>query len=398
MPAHASPKPDLIRRRLLAWYDTHARDLPWRVGPGQGTVRADPYRVWLSEVMLQQTTVPHATPYFWKFTKAWPRVEDLAAAPDGDVMAAWAGLGYYARARNLLACARAVALEHGGIFPGTEEGLLRLPGVGAYTAAAIAAIAFDRPANVVDGNVERVMSRLYAVQDPLPDAKPHLKQLAAGLVRDQRPGDWAQALMDLGATVCRPKQPLCLICPLAEVCAAKAEGQPQTYPRKLKKAARPQRYGVAFIIRRGEQIALVRRPDKGLLGGMLALPSTDWRSAPWTDAEVTPPIAADWAKAGQIEHIFTHFSLSLTVWVAQGDLADAIWTRADDLDPLPSVFLKAAQAGLGLNYRRPVARLVPLAQAPEHGPRFGIATGEIVVPDTIDDLNAETEVLFTGRK
>ncbi len=352
MTSRAAFDPDLLRRRLLAWYDTHARDLPWRVGPGEGLVRADPYRVWLSEVMLQQTTVPHATPYFWKFTQAWPRVEALAAAPDGDVMAAWAGLGYYARARNLLACARAVASEHGGVFPDTEEGLLRLPGVGAYTAAAIAAIAFDRPANVVDGNVERVMSRLYAVQDPLPDAKPQLKQLAAGLVREDRPGDWAQALMDLGATVCRPKQPLCLICPLAEVCAAKAEGQPETYPRKLKKAARPQRFGVAFVIRRGDQIALVRRPDKGLLGGMLALPSTDWRSAPWADADITPPIAADWAKAGQIEQVFTHFSLSLTVWVAEGDLPDAFWTPSRDLGSLPSVFLKAAQSGLGLSYVR----------------------------------------------
>jgi A/G-specific adenine glycosylase len=344
--------PDLIRSRLLRWYDAHARTLAWRVGPGQGAVRADPYRVWLSEVMLQQTTVPHATPYFLKFTQAWPRVEDLAAAPDGDVMAAWAGLGYYARARNLLACARAVASQHGGVFPDTEEALLRLPGVGAYTAAAVAAIAFDRAANVVDGNVERVISRLYAVQDPLPDAKPQLKTLAAGLVREDRPGDWAQALMDLGATVCRPKQPLCLICPLAEVCAAKAEGEPQTYPRKRQKAARPKRYGVAFVIRCGDTLALIRRPDKGLLGGMLALPSTDWRSKPWADAEVAPPISAEWVTAGRIDHVFTHFALSLTVWVAQGDLSDAIWTRADDLGALPSVFLKAAQAGLGLNYGR----------------------------------------------
>jgi len=352
MPTTAALDPDLIRSRLLRWYDTHARTLAWRVGPGQGAVRADPYRVWLSEVMLQQTTVPHATPYFLRFTQAWPRVEDLAAAADGDVMAAWAGLGYYARARNLLACARAVASQHGGVFPDTEEALLQLPGVGAYTAAAVAAIAFDRAANVVDGNVERVISRLYALKDPLPEAKPLLKALAAGLVRADRPGDWAQALMDLGATVCRPKQPLCLICPLAEVCTAKAEGEPQTYPRKLKKLARPKRYGVAFIIRRGNQIALVRRPDKGLLGGMLAPPSTDWRSAPWTDAEVTPPIAADWANFGQIEHVFTHFSLSLTVWVAEGDLPDAFWTPSWDLGSLPGVFLKAARAGLGLSYVR----------------------------------------------
>ena len=352
MTSSAAKDPALIRRRLLDWYDRHARDLPWRVGPGQGAVRADPYRVWLSEVMLQQTTVPHATPYFLKFTKTWPRVADLAAAADGDVMAAWAGLGYYARARNLLACARAVTFDHGGVFPDTEEALLGLPGIGAYTAAAIAAIAFDRAANVVDGNVERVISRLYAVQDPLPDAKPQLKALAGGLVRDDRPGDWAQALMDLGATVCRPKQPLCEVCPLAKPCAARAEGQPETYPRKIKKAARPQRHGVAFVIRRGDQIALVRRPDKGLLGGMLALPSTDWRTEPWTNAQVTPPIQADWRVAGQIEHVFTHFSLSLAVWVAEGELAGAVWTPVPRLDALPSVFLKAAQAGLGMSFQR----------------------------------------------
>ncbi|MDB5417702.1 MAG: mutY, partial [Phenylobacterium sp.] len=189
-----------LRTALLAWYDANARDLPWRARPGGGA-HADPYRVWLSEVMLQQTTVPHATPYFLKFLRLWPTVADLAAAQDGEVMAAWAGLGYYARARNLLACARAVAHDHGGVFPDTEEALRALPGLGPYTAAAVAAIAFDRPANVVDGNVERVLARLFAVEDPLPAAKPELKRLAAGLVRDQRPGDWAQALMDLGAVI-----------------------------------------------------------------------------------------------------------------------------------------------------------------------------------------------------
>ncbi|WP_442957674.1 A/G-specific adenine glycosylase, partial [Phenylobacterium sp.] len=200
-----------LRSALLAWYDLGARDLAWRVGPSdrRGGVRADPYRVWLSEVMLQQTTVPHATPYFLKFTARWPTVSALAAEEDGEVMAAWAGLGYYARARNLLACARAVANDHGGVFPDTEEGLRALPGLGPYTAAAVAAIAFDRPTNVVDGNVERVMARLFAVETPLPDAKPELKRLAQALVREERPGDWAQALMDLGATVCRPKGPLC---------------------------------------------------------------------------------------------------------------------------------------------------------------------------------------------
>lgn len=335
-----------IRRRLLAWYDKSARALPWRVGPADHArgVRADPYRVWLSEVMLQQTTVPHAAPYFLDFTRRWPRVTDLAAAADGDVMAAWAGLGYYARARNLLACARAVAERHGGVFPDTEAGLLALPGVGAYTAAAVAAIAFDRPANVVDGNVERVISRLYVVQDPLPGAKPELKALAAGLVGPDRPGDWAQALMDLGATVCRPKAPLCDRCPLAETCVAMTQGDPETYPRKTAKAQRPHRHGVAYVLTQGDRVGLVRRPDKGLLGGMLALPSGDWGPAP---ADGGAPAKADWRPAGQIEHVFTHFSLTLRVMRADGAAPDLIWTPIDQAArSLPSVFLKALRQGL----------------------------------------------------
>ncbi|OYW97235.1 MAG: A/G-specific adenine glycosylase, partial [Caulobacter vibrioides] len=278
---------DALRSALLAWYDAQARDLAWRVGPAdrRAGVRSDPYRVWLSEVMLQQTTVPHATPYFLSFTQRWPTVSDLAAVDDGDLMAAWAGLGYYARARNLLACARAVASEHGGVFPNTEEGLRALPGVGAYTAAAVAAIAFDRPANVVDGNVERVMSRLFAVEAPMPDSKPELKALAGDLVTDDRPGDWAQALMDLGATVCKPKGPLCDRCPIAAWCAAYQGGAPETYPRKTKKADRPRRHGVAYVLSRGDEVALVRRPPKGLLGGMLGLPTSAWRAAPYDDAE-----------------------------------------------------------------------------------------------------------------
>jgi len=223
---------DSVRAALLGWYDAHARALPWRTGPHARAagVLPDPYRVWLSEVMLQQTTVPHATAYFLDFTRRWPTVADLAAVEDGELMAAWAGLGYYARARNLLACARAVAGEHGGVFPDDEAGLLALPGVGAYTAAAVAAIAFDRPANVVDGNVERVAARLFAVETPLPAAKPELKRLAAALVRAERPGDWAQALMDLGATVCRPKTPLCDRCPLAFGCAALRTDDPGRSP------------------------------------------------------------------------------------------------------------------------------------------------------------------------
>jgi A/G-specific adenine glycosylase len=341
---------DTLRAQLLAWYDAKARDLPWRVRPAgrPAGVRADPYRVWLSEVMLQQTTVPHATPYFLKFTARWPTVGDLAAEADGEVMAAWAGLGYYARARNLLACARAVANDYGGVFPDSEEGLRGLPGLGPYTAAAVAAIAFDAPTNVVDGNVERVMARLFAVEDPLPDAKPELKRLAAALDRDERPGDWAQALMDLGATICRPKQPLCDRCPIATHCAGLAAGAPETYPRRTAKALRPHRYGVAYVLTRGEEVALVRRPPKGLLGGMLALPTSDWRESRWTDAEAqaAAPAEAAWRGVGEVEHGFTHFTLTLQLLRAEGDASDVIWSPRRDLDALPSVFLKAARAGL----------------------------------------------------
>jgi A/G-specific adenine glycosylase len=298
--------------------------------------------VWLSEVMLQQTTVPHATPYFLKFLERWPTVSDLAAAEDGEVMAAWAGLGYYARARNLLACARAVATDHGGVFPNTEEGLRALPGVGPYTAAAVAAIAFDEAANVVDGNVERVMARLYAVQTPLPDAKPEMKRLAGALVTDERPGDWAQALMDLGATVCRPKAPLCDRCPLAADCLARIRN-PETYPRRPAKAERPRRYGIAYVLTRGDEVALVRRPPKGLLGGMLALPTSEWASAPDNGP---PPFPAAWRDAGEVEHVFTHFALTLRVQRAEGDAEGVIWTPRSGLGALPSVFLKAARAGL----------------------------------------------------
>lgn len=339
-----------LRAALLAWYDANARDLPWRVRPAARAagVRADPYRVWLSEVMLQQTTVPHATPYFLKFLSLWPTVTDLAEAPDAEAMAAWAGLGYYARARNLLACARAVATEHGGRFPDTEEGLRALPGLGPYTAAAVAAIAFDRPANVVDGNVERVMARLFAAEAPLPEVKPELKRLAAGLVRDERPGDWAQALMDLGAVICRPKSPLCDRCPVSAHCAAFAGGDPETFPRRSPKAQRPHRYGVAYVLTRGEEVALVRRPPNGLLGGMLALPTSEWRAARWAEDEAlaSAPVDADWRSAGEVEHGFTHFTLTLQLLRAEGDAVDVIWSRRRDLAALPSVFLKAATAGL----------------------------------------------------
>ncbi|MBC7670462.1 MAG: A/G-specific adenine glycosylase [Gemmatimonadaceae bacterium] len=339
-----------LRAALLAWYDAQARDLPWRTGPAAGKAgqRSDPYRVWLSEVMLQQTTVPHATPYFLGFVQRWPTVSDLAAVDDGDLMAAWAGLGYYARARNLLACARAVANDHGGVFPDTEEALRALPGVGAYTAAAVAAIAFDREANVVDGNVERVIARLLAVETPVPDAKPELKRLAGDLVTGERPGDWAQALMDLGATVCRPKSPLCALCPVSAWCKGLKTGLPETFPRKLKKPARPHRHGVAYVLTRGDQTALVRRPPKGLLGGMLGLPTSDWRSEPWRDEEAAAaaPAAGAWREFGTVEHVFTHFSLTLRVLRAETNAdGDFVWTEPAGLSGLPSVFLKAVKAG-----------------------------------------------------
>jgi len=338
MAAVPTPVPAL-RAALLDWYDAHGRALAWRAPPGSPP--PDPYRVWLSEVMLQQTTTPHATPYFQAFTTRWPTVTDLAAAEDGEVMAAWAGLGYYARARNLLACARAVARDHGGAFPDTEAGLLALPGVGAYTAAAVAAIAFGRPANVVDGNVERVMARLFAVGTLLPAAKPELKRLAATLVADARPGDWAQAVMDLGATVCRPGRPLCEACPLTGWCAAFASGHPERWPLKTAKADRPRRTGTAWVLRDEQgRVALARRPDKGLLGGMLGLPTSDWTVGSAV-VEAGPPVAADWRDAGAIEHVFTHFSLTLAVQVAEAG-GDFLWTAPDEaLASLPTVFRKA---------------------------------------------------------
>jgi A/G-specific adenine glycosylase len=342
-----------LRARLLAWYDAQARTLPWRVGPADlaAGVSPDPYRIWLSEVMLQQTTVPHATPYFLAFTARWPTVADLAASPDETVMSAWAGLGYYARARNLLACARAVAGEHGGVFPATLEGLIALPGLGPYTAAAVGAIAFDLPTNVVDGNVERVISRLFAVEPPLPDSKPELKRLAGELVDAHRPGDWAQALMDLGATICRPKAPDCARCPVADLCAGLKTGAPQTYPRKRAKAARPRRHGVAYLLVCDGEVARVTRPDKGLLGGMLALPTSDWRAEPFSfgEAVAAAPTVGGWRSAGAVEHVFTHFALSLAVLRAETSAKPAglSWTPLAGAGAgLPSVFAKALKAGL----------------------------------------------------
>jgi len=291
--------------------------LPWRAGPAERAsgVVPDPYRVWLSEIMLQQTTVAAVRDYFRRFTRRWPTVQDLAAAADADVMAEWAGLGYYARARNLLRCARIVAGSHGGCFPDTRESLLELPGVGPYTAAAIAAIAFDRPETVVDGNVERVIARLHAVETPLPAAKKELTRLAAALTPRYRPGDYAQAVMDLGATICTPRNPACGICPVIDDCAGRAAGIAAELPRKEPKKAKPVRHGIAWIGRRTDGAWLLEtRPDKGLLGGMLGWPGTDWSDAP----SGVPPVAAEWTNTGaEVRHTFTHFHLRLALSVAR---------------------------------------------------------------------------------
>ncbi len=324
---------------LLAWYDRHARRLPWRVAPGSDE-RADPYRVWLSEVMLQQTTVAAVIPYFARFTTAWPTVEALAAAEDGAVMAAWAGLGYYARARNLLACARAVAARGG--FPRTEAGLSALPGVGPYTAAAVAAIAFGEPAVVVDGNVERVMARLHAVEAPLPGARPVLRRLAAALTPRTRPGDYAQAVMDLGATICTPRSPACGICPWRDPCTARAAGIAAALPRKAVKPTKPRRRGIAYLARRTDGAVLVEtRPARGLLGGMLGLPGPAWAA----EVQPAPPFAAPWRPAGSIRHVFTHFELQLDVMVAQVGGGPGDFRPLDPRD-LPTVFRKALVRGL----------------------------------------------------
>ncbi|OYX45123.1 MAG: A/G-specific adenine glycosylase [Rhodobacterales bacterium 32-67-9] len=307
-----------IGRALLDWYDRHARALPWRVGPEErrAGVRPDPYRVWLSEIMLQQTTVAAVRDYFRRFTERWPDVAALAAAEDGDVMAEWAGLGYYARARNLLKCARVVAGDHGGQFPESRDGLLLLPGIGPYTAAAIAAIAHDEPAAVVDGNVERVIARLFAVETPLPAAKPDLTALAARLTPADRPGDHAQAMMDLGATICTPKSPACGICPLRPACKAEREGIATGLPRKTPKKAKPIRHGIAYVGQRDDGAVLVeRRPESVLLGGMLGWPGTGWAEA---EPAPAPPMPADWRSApGEVRHTFTHFHLRLSVMTAR---------------------------------------------------------------------------------
>lgn len=333
---------------MLDWYDAHARALPWRVPPGIAR-KPDPYAVWLSEVMLQQTTVAAVKGYFARFMARWPDVGALAAAEDSEVMGEWAGLGYYARARNLLKCARAVAER--GAFPRTRAELETLPGIGPYTAAAIAAIAFDAPETVVDGNVERVMARLFAIDTPLPRSKPMLRVKAALLTPARRAGDYAQAVMDLGATVCTPKRPACGLCPWMGDCAARAAGLAETLPRKEAKAPKPTRHGIAYVGRRSDGAWLLeRRPDRGLLGGMLGWPGAAWGA----EAREAPPMDADWRDAGaQARHVFTHFNLHLAIRVADLPMTAApergefIARRAFRRADLPTVMRKVFDLAQG---------------------------------------------------
>ncbi|WP_242098329.1 A/G-specific adenine glycosylase [Sphingomonas sp. CROZ-RG-20F-R02-07] len=332
-----------VADRLLGWYDVHARALPWRAPPG---TPADPYRVWLSEVMLQQTTVAAVAPRFAAWTARWPDFSSLAAADEADVMAAWAGLGYYARARNLVATARVVAADHGGRFPDTEAQLRALPGLGAYTAAAVAAIAFGRRAVVVDANVERVVARLFAIDTPLPAARPMIRAAADTITPDERAGDFAQAMMDLGSGLCTVRAPKCLLCPLRMDCAGFATGAPEMFPVKAKKAARKQRYGTIFWLERGDDVLLVRRPDSGLLGGMRALPTGPWETqAPGLEGA---PVQADWRLlATTVTHGFTHMDLELALAVARVDAhhPGSWWPIADLASAgLPTLFAKAAAA------------------------------------------------------
>jgi A/G-specific adenine glycosylase len=312
--AESAPRPAL----LLDWYDRHRRRLPWRAAAGE---RADPYRVWLSEIMLQQTGVKTVGPYFEKFLARWPDVAALGRASLDDVLRMWAGLGYYSRARNLHACAVAVLRDHGGVFPDTEEGLRQLPGIGPYTAAAIGAIAFDLRTMPVDGNIERVTSRLYAVEEPLPQAKPRIQQLASTLLGESRAGDSAQALMDLGSSICTPKKPACALCPLNDDCAARLRGDQETFPRKAPKKSGDLRRGAAFIVTRGDELLVRTRPEKGLLGGMTEVPGSEWLAgqddkAALKQAPAIKSISRWHRRTGVVTHVFTHFPLELVVYTA----------------------------------------------------------------------------------
>ncbi len=343
----------LLATGLLRWYDRHRRSLPWRAEPG---IRPDPYHVWLSEIMLQQTTVAAVAGYFQRFLERWPTVRDLAAAPLDDVLREWAGLGYYARARNLHKCAGIVARDHGGRFPEDESDLRELPGIGVYTAAAIAAIAFDRPAAVMDGNVERVVARLFAVAEPLPAVKPKLLALTSTLTPNSRPGDFAQAMMDLGATVCTPRKPKCILCPWTGACTARSQGIAEDLPARLPKKRKPVRRGVAFwAVTPAGDILLRRRPERGLLGGMIEVPSTEWREAPAPALDTVngeAPVLAQWRMLpGQVRHTFTHFQLELTVAagrVEHSDKTAGLWVPVDRLgdQALPTVMKKVVRHAL----------------------------------------------------
>ncbi len=357
----SSPKPE----ELLDWYDRHRRRLPWRALPGE---TASPYAVWLSEIMLQQTTVTAVKPYYERFLERWPRVEDLAQAELDHVLTEWAGLGYYARARNLHKCAKMITNDHGGVFPDTEEALKSLPGIGPYTAAAIASIAFNRCAVVVDGNVERVMARVFAIEQPLPQSKTVLIELAASLTRDHRPGDYAQAVMDLGATVCTPKSPSCVICPWQSPCKARKLGIAAELPRKSPKQSKPTRRGVCFwLTRQDGAILLRRRQEKGLLGGMMEVPSTSWQAEILSNEAVLSqaPIKIGRSKwtplEGGVSHTFTHFNLELETRSAVltekqatgiGTQADYVWVHLDALGDhaLPSVMRKVVKHALKVGY------------------------------------------------
>ncbi|WOH64948.1 A/G-specific adenine glycosylase [Bradyrhizobium sp. BWA-3-5] len=341
---------------LLDWYDRHRRRLPWRAPAGE---RADPYRVWLSEIMLQQTGVKTVGPYFEKFLARWPDVAALGRASLDDVLRMWAGLGYYSRARNLHACAVAVLRDHGGVFPDTEESLRNLPGIGPYTAAAIGAIAFDLKTMPVDGNIERVTSRLYAVEEPLPQAKPRIQELAATLLGESRAGDSAQALMDLGSSICTPKKPACALCPLNEDCAARLRGDQETFPRKAPKKSGDLRRGVAFVVTRGDELLVRTRPEKGLLGGMTEVPGSEWRAgqddkAALKQAPALKTVSRWHRNAGVVTHVFTHFPLELVVYTAtvpprtrapEGMRWVPVATLADEA--LPNVMRKVIAHALG---------------------------------------------------
>lgn len=352
---YADQKAGDIAALLLAHYDSHARDLPWRKLPGQGL--PEPYHVWLSEIMLQQTTVVAVGPYFRKFAERWPDFAALADAEDADVMAAWAGLGYYARARNLLKCARVVVAEYGGRLPNTEHELRALPGIGPYTAAAIAAIAFGQRAVVVDANVERVVSRLFAISTPLPLAKPEIYAATDRITPDHRSGDFAQAMMDLGAGYCSVKSPSCLLCPLAYHCTAHLNGNPEDYLAKLAKKLKPARTGTAYWIQRGEDVWLVRRPEKGMLAGMRALPDDGWNArSDGTDSGVGAQQQQYLEQ--RVGHVFTHFSLELQIAVTAwpdgaNNLGEGEWWPVKSLDKagLPTLFSKVAKAVLSAGER-----------------------------------------------